>query len=117
MDENKNPWKTLTSEIVHDNPWIKVVHHDVINPAGNKGIYDIVHFKNLAIGIIPLDDDNNTWLVGQYRYPFNKYTWEIPEGGGELNVSPLESAKRELSEETGIKAKKFNKILEKMPFI
>jgi len=76
----------------------------VINPSGNPGIYGKVHFKNRAIGVIPLDDDMNTYLVGQYRFPLEQYSWELPEGGGPLGTDPLESAKRELLEETGLKA-------------
>lgn len=106
----KNPWKTLDKTEVYDNPWIKVTHREVLNPAGGAGIYGVVHFKNLAIGIVPLDEDYNTWLVGQYRYTMEEYTWEIPEGGGPLGNEPLESAKRELQEETGIIAEKWQKI-------
>ena len=68
MDKNKNPWKTLNIKEVYDNPWIKVTHRDVLNPAGNPGIYGMVHFKNIAVGVLPLDENYNTWLVGQYRY-------------------------------------------------
>ena len=107
-----NPWKTLTEAIVYDNPWISVSHREVLNPSGNRGIYGLVHFKNLAIGIVPLDAQLNTWLVGQYRYTLNQYSWEIPEGGGPLGSDPLESAKRELLEETGITAKKWTKVLD-----
>ena len=107
-----NPWKTHASEAVYDSPWIKVTKHDVTDPGGNPGTYSVVHFKNLAIGVIVLDEENNTWLVGQYRYPIDRYTWEIPEGGGKLHINPLESAKRELLEETGITAKKWTKIQE-----
>jgi ADP-ribose pyrophosphatase len=110
--ENSNPWKTLTSDIVFDNPWIKVTKHDVINPSGKPGNYSVVHFKNIAIGIIPLDEDMNTWIVGQYRYPLKQYSWEIPEGGGKHGVPVMDSAKRELLEETGIKAEKWTKILD-----
>lgn len=107
-----NPWKTLESQLKYDNNWISVTEHQVINAGGNKGIYGTVHFKNLAIGIIPLDENNNTWLVGQYRYPLNQYSWEICEGGGKLNIPPLDAAKRELLEETGITAKQWNPLLE-----
>lgn len=106
----QNPWKTLKTEEVYDNPWIRVSHRDVINPGGGKGIYGMVHFKNLAIGIVPLDEDMNICLVGQYRYPLKEYSWEIPEGGSKRGVDPLEGAKRELQEETGIKAKEWLKI-------
>ena len=108
----KNPWKTLTQKKVYDNPWISVTHRDVITPKGTNGIYGVVHFKSLGIGIIPLDEDNNTWLVGQFRYTLNEYSWEIPEGGCPLGTSPLDSAKRELREETGILAGKWNKFLD-----
>ncbi|MFL5763044.1 MAG: NUDIX domain-containing protein [Bacteroidia bacterium] len=111
-DERKNPWKTLTTEQVFDTPWIGVTKHDVLNPNGNPGIYGVVHFKNIALGVLPLDADNYTWIVGQYRYPIDQYSWEIPEGGGKHDIDPLESAKRELHEETGISAKKWTKIQE-----
>lgn len=106
----KNPWKTLQSEVKYDNNWIKVTEHQVINPSGGNGIYGEIHFKNLAIGILPLDEDYNTWLVGQYRFPLKAYSWEIPEGGGPLGEDPLESAKRELLEETGMSAKNWKEI-------
>jgi 8-oxo-dGTP pyrophosphatase MutT (NUDIX family) len=108
----ENPWKTLSSDEKYDNPWIRVTEHQVVNPNGGRGMYGTVHFKNLAIGILPVDEAGNTWLVGQHRYPMNKYSWEIPEGGGKLGIDPLVSAKRELSEETGIEAAKWVKILE-----
>jgi 8-oxo-dGTP pyrophosphatase MutT (NUDIX family) len=107
----ENPWKTLTSRTVYDNPWIRVDEHDVINPSGGKSLYGKVSFKNKAIGIIPIDDEGNTWLVGQYRYPLNQYSWEIPEGGGPLGIPPLESAQRELREETGLTAKRWELLL------
>ncbi len=110
--ENKdNPWKTLAVRQCYDNPWISVEHFDVLTPGGNPGIYGKVHYKNIAIGILPLDDELNTWLVGQYRFPIDSYTWEIPEGGGPLDQSPLTSAQRELSEETGITAASWTEIL------
>lgn len=102
--EEINPWITIESHKVYENNWIGLTEHQVINPSGGKGIYGEVHFKNYAIGILPLDDDMNTWLVGQYRFPLKAYSWEIPEGGGPLESDPLESAKRELEEETGLTA-------------
>lgn len=102
--ETENPWTTLNEQLVYDNPWIRVEEHQVVNPAGGKGIYGKVHFKNKAIGIIALDDDGNTWLVGQWRYPLNEWSWEIPEGGGLNSQAVLASARRELKEETGLTA-------------
>lgn len=106
-----NPWKTLKSEQVYESAWIKVVKHNCLNPADKPAIYSVVSFKNLAIGILPLDNEDNTWLVGQWRYPLNAYSWEIPEGGGPLGIDPLESAKRELKEETGIISNNFTEIM------
>ncbi|RYG08641.1 MAG: NUDIX hydrolase [Chitinophagaceae bacterium] len=105
-----NPWKILKSDQIYDNAWIKLTEHQVINPAGGKGIYGEVHFKNLALGIVVLDTNYDTWLVGQYRFPLKAYSWEIPEGGGALNTDPVVSAKRELKEETGIVAAAFTEI-------
>jgi len=103
----KNPWTTLTRNAVYDSPWIGVEHHEVLNPAGNLGTYSVIHFKKIAIGIIPLDDENYTWIVGQYRYPLNQYTWEIPEGGGSREEEPIVTAQRELLEECGIIAEQY----------
>ena len=105
-----NPWRILDSSARYDNAWITVTHHDVLKPNGEPGIYGTVHFKNLAIGIIVLDEEMNTWLVGQYRFPLGRYTWEIPEGGGDLAVDPLLSAQRELKEEAGIEAREWRLI-------
>lgn len=111
MDTPQNPWVTLGQQEIYDNPWIQVKEYTVINPSGKPGIYGKVHFKNLAIGIIPLDADHNTWLVGQYRFVLNAYSWEIPEGGGPLGQDPLQSAQRELREETGLTAKKWDLLM------
>jgi 8-oxo-dGTP pyrophosphatase MutT (NUDIX family) len=111
-NETHNPWTVLSSRQVYDNKWIGVTEFDVINPGGGKGIYGRVHFKALAIGVLPLDEEGNTWLVGQYRFALDEYSWEIPEGGGGLTVDPIESAKRELKEETGLVAEEWTPLLE-----
>lgn len=105
-----NPWTTLSSREVYENKWIQVEEHQVINPAGGKGIYGKIHFKNKAIGIVALDENNNTWLVGQWRYPLNEWSWEIPEGGGPNEDEVLLSAQRELKEETGLIANQWTMI-------
>jgi len=111
MSQHKNPWQRLKTTNVYDNDWIKVHHDEVITPGGSKGIYGRVIFKSVAVGIIPLDTEFNTWLVGQYRYPLDAYSWEIPEGGSPHNTLPLHSAQRELREETGLIAEQWTPIL------
>lgn len=107
----KNPWTTISTEKIYDNPWIIVEEDQVLTPNETSGIYGRVSFKNKAIGIIPLDDDGNTWLVGQYRYTLDEYTWEIPEGGGPEGETAVEAGKRELKEETGLVADKWTQIM------
>jgi 8-oxo-dGTP pyrophosphatase MutT (NUDIX family) len=107
----ENPWQTIRSEKIYENPWISLTEHQVINPSGGKGIYGEVHFKNYAIGIIAIDEQDMIYLVGQYRYPLKQYSWELPEGGGPLDQNPLDSAKRELLEETGLVAQHWEEVL------
>lgn len=111
LDESRNPWETLAAREVYENPWIQLTEFQVKNPAGNPGIYGVVHFKSIAVGVVPYQD-GCIWLVGQYRYPLKRFSWEIPEGGGSFEVSPLETAKRELKEETGMTAANYQKIVE-----
>jgi ADP-ribose pyrophosphatase len=106
----ENPWKITSEKEIYDNPWISITEYQVINPSGNPGIYGKVHYKNLAIGVLPLDEELNTYLVGQYRFVLGQYSWEMPEGGGHLDTAPLDSAKRELLEETGLKAREWTEI-------
>ncbi len=110
MEQYPNPWKTLSTTFIYDNPWISVREDKVINPKGGNGIYGVVHMKNKAIGIIPVDEEGYTWLVGQYRYSVDEYSWEIPMGGGPIEIDVLESAKRELKEETGFTAARWSLI-------
>lgn len=101
MEQEVNPWKTTRITEAYENDWIRLEHHDVIKPNGEPGIYGKVHFKNKAIAILPVDEEGNTYLVGQYRYTIDAYSWELPEGGCQ-NESSLDAAKRELKEETGL---------------
>ena len=100
----ENPWQTRGSREIYVNPWIRVREDHVIRADGQDGIYGVVEFQNHALGIVPVFDNGDTLLVGQWRYPLGHYSWEIPEGGGPLSASLLESAQRELAEETGLTA-------------
>lgn len=106
-----NPWTIISEKKVYDNKWINVTEYAVVNPSGGEGIYGKVHFKNLAVGIVALDDHEQLWLVGQYRFALNQFSWEIPEGGAPVGTDPLESAKRELKEETGVYATDWKHLL------
>jgi 8-oxo-dGDP phosphatase len=111
MDETKNPWTVVSRETRYENDWIRVDHHEVRKPTGGPGIYGVVHFKNHALGIVPIDENGNTILVGQYRFPLGYYSWEIPQGGGVFDKPLIESAQRELREECGVAAKQWLQIL------
>lgn len=108
MSEHINPWKTLSGKLIYENPWIRLDEYQVVNPSGGEGIYGKVLFKNKAIAILPIDDDMNTWLVGQYRYTLDAYSWEIPMGGVPMNEDVEQGALRELKEETGLTAEKLD---------
>jgi 8-oxo-dGTP pyrophosphatase MutT (NUDIX family) len=106
----ENNWKTINSKTVYSNAWVELDHREVINPSGNNGIYGLVKFKNKAIGILPIDSEGKIYLVGQFRYAIDEYSWEIPEGGGALEGDPIEAARRELKEETGLVAASWTRL-------
>lgn len=112
MSETRGPWQVHGTLTVYENPWLRVEAHDVTRPDGQPGIYGVVGFANIAIAVLPLFADGTTMLVGQHRFPHDAYSWEIPEGGGPLDVAPLDSAKRELKEETGLSAEHWREILQ-----
>ena len=111
MDQTKNPWTVVSEEVMYENDWIRVEHHEVLGPLGGPGVYGTVHFKKQALGVVPIDENGNVFLVGQYRFPLGAYSWEIPEGGGAHAVTALESAQRELREECGLAAKQWTEIV------
>lgn len=109
--ERKNPWSFISSKNIYDNPWIHLQEDQIINPAGKPGIYGKVCFKSQAVGVIPVDEEANTWLVGQHRYTLDQWSWEIPMGGSPMGEDCQQTALRELEEETGLIAENLTQIL------
>ncbi len=105
-------WKRLDRRQVFDNAWIAVYEDRVINPGGGENRYGLVHFKSVAVAILPLADNGDTWLVGQERYTLGEYSWELPMGGAPLAEAPLAAARRELKEETGLTATDWQEYLD-----
>jgi 8-oxo-dGTP pyrophosphatase MutT (NUDIX family) len=105
------PWRRGAARPIYENPWIRVTEFDATAPTGNAALYGLVSFKNTAIAILPVHEDGTITLVGQHRFPFADYSWEIPEGGGALAEDPLSAARRELREETGLEAEGWTEIL------
>jgi 8-oxo-dGTP pyrophosphatase MutT (NUDIX family) len=104
------PWTRNQRRIGYQNPWMTVWHDDVTRPDGEPGIYGVVHFANSAVGVVAIDDQDRVAMVGQHRYAFDRWSWEIPEGGSPLAEESLEGAKRELLEETGLTAQSWSEI-------
>lgn len=105
-------WKKLSSRVVWENDWMSVLEDEVINPGGGRNLYGHVHFKSRAVAIVPVDDDGNTWLVGQQRYTLGAWSWELPMGGAPFDEDPLDAARRELKEETGLTANKWSELMQ-----
>ena len=106
------PWRILSRDVAYENPWIRIDHQDVVHPDGSDGIYGVVHFKNVAVGVLPVFEDGTVPLVGQHRFPLREYSWELPEGGGPIDEEPLEAGRRELAEETGYVAANWLKLID-----
>ena len=108
-EDFENPWEQVSTRVVYENPWIRVREDGVVRPDGLPGLYGVVHFKNVAVGILAVEE-GALYLVGQFRYPLGIYSWEIPEGGCPEGEDPLEAARRELEEETGLRARLWTKM-------
>ena len=106
-----NPWTRRTRRVAYDNPWITVYHDEVLRPDGQPGIYGMVHYKGVAVGVVALDNQRRVLLVGQYRYTLDLYSWEIPEGGARPGEDLLVAVQRELQEETGYTARSWRPLV------
>lgn len=111
LEAHGRPWRRGEARVVYENPWIKLTEHAAVAPTGASATYGLVGFKNLALAILPIDQDGKVVLVGQHRFPFGDYSWEVPEGGGPKGENPLDGAKRELAEEAGLAAAEWREIL------
>ena len=92
--KTNGPWRILSERTVFENPWIRLITHDVTHPDGSPGEYGVVRFQNIAVGVLPISDKGTVKLVGQHRFPLGRYSWELPEGGCRMDTPPLDSAKR-----------------------
>lgn len=102
----KNPWRTLSTRSVYENPWIRVREDRVVRPDGQEGIYGVVEAR-IATGVVAVTPSYEVYLVGQWRYPFHQYSWEIIEGGAEPGETPEAAIRRELREEAGLIAERW----------
>jgi 8-oxo-dGTP pyrophosphatase MutT (NUDIX family) len=105
-----SPWRRHSRRLAYENAWIQVHHDEVTRPDGQPGVYGVVHFRTRAVGVVAIDEEDRVVLVGQFRYALDRYSWEISEGGVPYDEDPLEGARRELREETGITAATWREI-------
>ena len=104
-------WRVRGRVHLHDNPWFALDEFDAVAPTGQPARYYLQSYKNIAVGVLPLHDDGTLTLVGQWRFPFDAYSWELPEGGAPKGEAPIEGARRELREEAGLAAADWRLIL------
>jgi ADP-ribose pyrophosphatase len=110
-EEDGDPWTVKSVARDFENDWLAVDVHQVVHPGGREGTYGVVRVRRLAIGVLPVEPDGRVYMVGQWRFPLKRYSWEMPEGGAEPGEDAQACARRELLEETGFTAGKLERIL------
>lgn len=103
--EHADPYTVLERRMVYDSPWIRIREDRFRHRRGAEGRYAVCGFHRTACGVLALDAEDRVVLVGQWRYPLEAYSWELPEGGGDPAESPFEAMRRELAEEAGLTAR------------
>lgn len=116
MSDASRKWRIKSARTVYNNRWIMVREYQTLAPTGADAQYGMVHLHNHALGVLPIDENGQTILIGQERFCFGRYSWELPEGGGPVDLDPLEGAQRELSEEAGLRAQHWLPLLEDVHF-
>lgn len=111
-EEDGDPWTVKGVTQAFANDWFHIDAHELIHPGGAPGTYSVIRVRRLAVGVLPIEADGSVHLVGQWRFPLGRYSWEMPEGGAEPGEPAMECARRELGEETGVKAGRLEPILE-----
>lgn len=111
-DEGGNPWIVKGVTHAFENDWFRIDEYDVTRPDGEKGYYGVIRVRRLAVGVLPIEADGRVHLVGQWRFPLGRYSWEMPEGGAEPGEDAQDCAERELAEETGLRAGAWLRVLE-----
>jgi 8-oxo-dGTP pyrophosphatase MutT (NUDIX family) len=114
MPDQSNPWETLSSQRFYESRYVDVDQDEVRHRSGKIHPYTALRFRIHGIAVLPIFPDGSTYLIGQYRYLTQRYTWELPRGSGPTQVDPLETAQRELKEETGATAGQWLQVLRLM---
>lgn len=103
------PWIAESSRTAYENPWMRVREDRVIRPDGAPGIYGVVELRWPAVFVVALTDDDEVVLVTQHRYATDALSIEVPAGASD-GEEPLVAARRELFEETGLRAREWVRV-------
>lgn len=101
--------RKVTSRAVYRGRLLKVNEDEVSLPDGSSALREYVVHPGAAI-ILPLFDDGSVLLERQFRYPLGQHFYELPAGKLEQDEAPIETAKRELLEETGYAAAEWREL-------